>query len=159
MNTKHTLNIHRILYFLSETMAFLSLEPQCPISLTSMINENNTEVPLVLDSDPTTCLALNPGQWMRVSLPYIRVKGQFDVSLMGNLKCTPMFGLSVSVVNDCESGTCSYSQCIASDLASSDGMGGCKYRCLSTSVCNHIVVDIAGLSATAPTGALCEIVS
>ena len=158
MNTKHILNIHLMLYFLSETMAFLSLEPQCPISLTSMINENNTDVPQVLDSDPNTCLALNQGQWMQVSLPYIRVTGQFDVSLMGNLKCTPMFGLGVSVVTDCESGTCSYSQCIASDFSTSDRMGGCKYRCLSTSVCNHIVVDIAGLSATAPTGTLCEIV-
>ena len=157
MTTKHTLNIHRMLYFLSETMAFLSLEPQCPISLKSMINEYNTEIPRVLDSDPTTCLALNPGQWMRVSLPFIRIKGQFDVSLMGNLKCSPVFGLSVSVISDCESGTCRYSRCISSDLATSDGMAGCKYQCHSTNVCNHIVVDIAGLSPTAPTGALCEI--
>ena len=139
-------------------MAFRSLEPQCPMFLKSMINEYKTEIPQVLDSDPTTCLALNQGQWIQVVLPYIRIKGQFDVSLMGNLKCSPVFGLSVSAISDCESGTCRYSRCIASDLATPDGIGGCKYQCHSTNVCNHIVVDIAGLSPTAPTGALCEIV-
>ena len=139
-------------------MAFVVLEPQCPLSMTSMINKNDTEVPQVLDSDPTTCLPLNPGQWMQVSLPYIRIKGQFDVSLIGNLKCSPMFGLGVSVISDCESGTCSYSRCIASDLVTSDGLGGCKYRCHSFSVCNHIIVDIAGFTANNLFGALCDII-
>ena len=143
------------MYFLSETMALQLQEPQCPLSMTSLIYENTTEVPQIIDSDPTSCLTFgeNVGQWVQISLPYNRIKGQFYVSLMGNLKCSPMFGLGVSVFSDCESGECSYIPCIASDLSASDGMGGCKYQCHSFSMCNHVVVDIAGLR-----GVLCEIV-
>ena len=140
-------------------MALLHLEPHCPFSMTSMIDKYNTEVPQVLDSDLTTCITLDAftGHWVQISLPYIRSKGQFHVSLMGNLKCSPAFGLSVSVINDCESGACSYSRCIASDLVTSVGLKGCKYRCHSFSVCNHITVDITGVSGITSTGTLCEI--
>ena len=148
------------MYFLSETMALQLPEPQCPLSMASMIYENTTEVPQITDSDPTSCLTFgeNVGQWVQISFPYIRMKGQFYVSLMGNLKCSPTFGLGVAVVGDCESGTCSYSRCVASDLTASDGMGGCTYRCHSFNMCNHIIVDIADLSSFTRTGALCEIV-
>ena len=146
--------------FLSETKALLLVEPQCPLFSAAPIHRNDTEVPQVLDSDPTICLTLgaNGDHWMQIALPYIRIKGQFYVSLIGNLKCSPTFGLSVSVISDCESGRCSYSQCIVSDLVTSDGLGGCKYRCHSDSVCNHIVVDIAGFSANNLFGTLCDIV-
>ena len=145
--------------YFSDTMAFLQLEPQCSSSMTSLININGTEVPEIIDYDLGTCLSLgkNEGQWMQISLPYMRIKGQFYVSLMGNLKCSPFFGLSVSIISDCEGDTCSYSQCIANDLVTSDGMGGCRYRCHSFNVCNHIVVDVAGPSVTTLTGTLCEI--
>ena len=141
-------------------MAFLQVEPQCPLSVTSLIIGNGPEVPEVLDSDPATCLPLdkNVGKWMRISVPYTRIMGQFFVSLMGNLKCSPMFGLSVSTIGDCESDTCSYSRCIAKDWVTSNGMGGCKYRCHSYKVCNHIIVGIAGRSGTTITGTLCEII-
>ena len=144
------------MYFLLETMAFLRQEPPCPISI---INENDTEVLEILDFDPTTCFVLdeNVGQWLQIVLPYIRNKGPFDVSLMGNLKCSPTLRLSVSI-SGCDSGTCRYSRCIASDLVTPGGMGGCKYRCHSTSVCSHITVDIAGLYGTTFTGTLCEII-
>ena len=146
-------------YFLSETVAVLSLEQHCPVSMISMVNKYDTEVPQVLDSDLTTCLTLdaNAGRWMQISLPYIRIKGQFYVSLMGNLKCSPTFGLSVSVVSDCRNGVCNHSRCIASDLITSNGLGGCRYRCHSFSLCNHIAVDIAGSSGITFTGMLCEI--
>ena len=149
------------MYFLSEIIAFRRLEPQCPLSLTSIINENDTQMPEVLDFDPTTCLLLGEvmGQWMQISFPYVMIKGPFYMSLLGDLKCSPTFGLSVSVISDCESSsTCSYSQCIASDLVTSDGLVGCKYRCHSFSVSIHITVDIAGFSAATRNGTLCEIV-
>ena len=140
-------------------MAFLQLETQCPSSMTSLININDTEVPEILDYDLGTCLSLdkNEGKRMQISLPYIRIKGQFYVSLRGNLKCSPFFGLSVSIISDCEGDTCSYSQCIANDLVTSDGMGGCKYRCHSFNVCKHIVMEVAASSVTTLTGTLCEI--
>ena len=143
----------------SDTIAFLQLEPQWPSSMTSLININGTAIPEILDYDLGTCLSLdkNEGKRVQISLPYIRVKGQFYVSLMGNLKCSPFFGLSVSVMSDCEGDTCSYSQCIANDLVTSDGVGGCKYRCHSFNVCNHIVVDVAAPSVTTLARTLCEI--
>ena len=72
-------------------MAVFLLEWHCPVSMTSMVNKYDTEVPQVLDSDLTTCLTLdaNAGQWMQISLPYIRIKGQFYVSLMGKFEMQP----------------------------------------------------------------------
>ena len=139
-------------------MAFLLLEPECPLSF---IASNDSEVPEVLDSDRTTCITLSEtvGSWLQISVPYIAIKGKFYVTLVGNhLRCSPVFGLSVSIISGCDIGTCGYSQCISSDLATSDGMGGCKYRCHSYSVCSHITVDIAGLSATTLNRTLCEII-
>ena len=69
-----------------------------------------------------------------------------------------MFGLSVSIMTDCESDTCSYSRCIASDMALSNGMGGCKYRCYGYSVYNHILVDFTGLYGNNLTLTLSEII-
>ena len=151
-------NKTRCTYF-SDTTALLQLEPQCPLSTTSLINSNGPEVSEVLDSDPATCLPLdiNVGKWMRISVPHTRIMGQFVVSLMGNLKCSPMFGLSVATISVCGSDICSYSRCIAKDWVTSNGMGGCKYRCHSFNVCDYIIVDIAGRSGTTITGTLCEI--
>ena len=148
-----------ICIYFSETLVFLQLEPQCPLSITTLMNINGSKVPEVLDSDPATCLPLdrNAGNWMQISVPYIRIRGQYTVSLMGDLKCSPVFGLSVSVISDCESDTCSYLRCIAKDWVMPNEMGGCKYRCHSFNVCDHIIVDIADDSGTNITGTLCEI--
>ena len=148
--------------FFSETSAFMHLAPQCPLSLAFLIDDTkyDTEVPQVLDADPATCLTLaeNVGQWIQISIPYVRIQGLFHISYFGNLNCNPMFGLSVSLVSDCESGNCSYLRCVAKDWVMSNAMGVCKYRCHSFSVCNHIIVDIAGLNSNAFFGTLCEIV-
>ena len=144
----------------ADTMTFLQLESRCPLSMTSLTNISGIEAPEVFDADPSTCVQLdeNARNWTQIIFPNIMIKGQFYVSLMGNLKCSPTFGLGVSVINDCKSGTCSYSRCIVSDLTTSDGIGGCKYRCHSYSVCNHITVDIAGVSGIGFSGILCDIV-
>ena len=128
-------------------MAFLLPEPQCPLSLVPIIKLNGTEIPEVIDSNPATCLTLpeKARLWSQILLPYIRIKGQFCVSLFGNLKCSPVNGMSVSIIGDCDNGTGSSSRCIASELVTSDEIRGCKYRCRSLSVCNHIIVDIAGV--------------
>ena len=141
-------------------MAFLLLESRCPLSVNSLIIINGSEVPQINDSDPATCLTMddNTRKWIQILLPYIKVKGQFYVSLMGNLKCSPIFGFSVSIRSDCESDTRSYSRCIARDLITSGGSEGCKYQCHSLTACsNHIIVDIAGFYGIALSRTLCEI--
>ena len=143
-----------------EKTAFLHLESQCEASMTSMFKYNDTEIVEVLDSDSTTCfsLAAKKDHWKQISLPGIPIKGQFSIQLIGDLKCSPVNGLSVNIINDCEGDLCTRSQCIASDFVTSDGLSGCKYRCHSFSICNYIAVDITTKTDIANKGSICEIV-
>ena len=88
-------------------MAFMLLEPQCPLSMATLTNGNGTEVRQLLDSDPMTCLTLgaNAKPWVQISLPYIRIRGTLYMSLIGNLRCSPMFGLSVSIIGAYDTST------------------------------------------------------
>ena len=149
-----------ILCFLSEKSAYLHLDPTCPSSRTSWINTNVTEIPEVLDSNASTCLNLSgiERNWAQISLPVIQIRPQIHVRLIGNLACSPLSGLSVSVVGDCETGMFRNSMCIPSDYFTSDGMVGCKYRCQSVGICNDVIVDIVGLSNIAQPKSICEIV-
>ena len=147
-------------YIHAEKTAFLHLEPHCGASMTSMVKYNDPNVLEVLDSNSKTCfsLAAKRDQWIQISLPGIPIKGQFSVQLIGDLKCSPVNGLGVSIINDCEGHLCRNSQCIASNFVTSDGLSGCKYRWHSFSICNYITVNIFTKPDMTRTGSICEIV-
>ena len=153
-------DIELFAYFLLGKIALLHGEPQCHVSRMSWVDDNGTEVVDVVDSDASTCfiLAGNEKKWLQISLPVKQMKPQSYVWLIGNLKCSPLNGLSVSIIGDCENGSCNNSVCIASDYITSDGMVGCKYRCQSVGICNDIIVDIAGISGIDQPRSICEIV-
>ena len=152
-------HISRIFIFPSEKTAFLHLNPQCPTPMASWINNDGT-VAEILDSDASTCFSLAGNEKNRVliSLPVVQMKPQFYVWLIGNLKCSPLNGLSVSIVGGCERGTCKNLPCVASDYVTSDGMGGCKYRCHSSGICTNIVITIVGDFGITRARSICEIV-
>ena len=153
-------NIYCHVVFFIEKTAFLHLVPQCDVHETPLNKYNDTEITEVIDSNPTTCLTLSwkESHWMQISLPGIYVKRTFIVRIIGNLQCSPVNGLRVSTIDDCEDGICTNSQCIPINIITSDGMKECKYRCHSFSICNHIAVDIVGKHDIGPMGSICEII-
>ena len=136
MRAINTLNL------ILERSAFLHPEPQCPAS-TTWINHDGTDVAEVVDFDTSTCLMLSDDDrdWVQMSLPVKRMKPQFYVWLIGNLNCSPLDGLIVSLIRNCDS--------IASTYVTSVGVEGCKYRCHSAGICNSIIVDIQGCCSVA----------
>ena len=67
---------------------------------------------MLLDSAPATWFILTTQKpWVHIWLSYTKIEGQFYVSLIGNLKCSPMFVLSMSVISGCDGGTNNYWRC------------------------------------------------
>ena len=139
-------------------------DKQCLSSFYTTATPNNgTEVTGILhDSNFTSCLvpAEKAENSLQIMFPLTMERPCVYVKIMGrNLVCNLPRGMGTIGIGHCTDGAeCPRVLCTPTDFVMPQEGTGCEYKCYCNPVCAAIILDISGLSSSAHTWEICEII-
>ena len=116
---------------------------------------------MLQDSSYNSCLCLvnRTGPRIHIIIPVVPDRLISDIYINGNnLNCSPLAGIMMSSIYNCDNGRCASSVCITGDLFVFGRHTGCHYRCHCMERCHAIVIDVYKYPYTADQREICEIV-
>ena len=136
-------------------------EDQCLIPQAEMTASNAVEITGTLqDSKYNSCLRLveRTSPRIRIVIPVASDRLISVISVHRNsMNCSPLAGMMMSSICNCDRSGCTVSVCITGDLFVFGTHIGCRYKCLCIGRCHAIVIDAFKYLHTADHREICEI--
>ena len=136
-------------------------EDQCVLPQAEVTASSAVEITDILqDSNYSSCLRLadRTGPRLHIIIPVFPDRLILDVLLFGHsLNCSPLAGMMISNIHNCDNGGCTVAVCISRDLFVSGTYSGCRYRCHCIEGCHAIVIDVSKFTDTTKQREICEI--
>ena len=136
-------------------------EDQCFLPQAAMTATSAVEITDILqDSNYSSCLRLvdRTGPRIHITIPVLPNRVVLDIHLLGHsLNCSPLVGMMMSSICNCDNGGCTASVCVTGDLFVFGTHTGCRYRCHCIGRCHAIVIDTYQYLHTGDQREICEI--